>query len=317
MLFSASQPEESGRSDQSDESGADSSDSEYMLPMSDGEEYAASSDDDSVQFMDPHFCDCGHAHKRDCEFNPRNKHRAPPKLALPPSQDVVAASPVCTHVHDDLTITKTDPAPLVDFSLSPSILWKEEAVKFIEKMSGMCISPIAEDNYIIPCEEVLPHLCDRIWGDGNCLFRALSKEITGSQLHHYAVWLAIVNFIQCYEHPPALSKYLVKDYEKQPMLTSPALCQAACREYVSKKKMSEPREWGTDCEIIAAASMFQTHIVISAMHGRQRKWCTYRPLFQDSTCMPKNYGVCSLYLFHSRDHYNRIVPNVASDVISC
>ena len=133
----------------------------------------------------------------------------------------------------------------------------------------------------------------------------------GSQHHHYAVRLAIVNFIQCYEHPSALSKYLAKYFEEQPMLTSPALCQAACKDYVRKMKMSEPREWGTDCEIIAAATMFQTHIVISAMHGHQRKWCTYRPLFHDSSCMP-NYGDCNLYLFHKEGHYNRIVPNVAS-----
>ena len=49
-------------------------------------------------------------------FNPRNKHKVPPKVALAPSEDTVTVSPV--HVHDDISITQVDPPPPVNFSIS-------------------------------------------------------------------------------------------------------------------------------------------------------------------------------------------------------
>ena len=44
----------------------------------------------------------------------------------------------------------------------------------------------------------MPHTCASILGDGNCLFRVLSKEVTGTQENHKAVQVAIVNLM---EHP--------------------------------------------------------------------------------------------------------------------
>ena len=45
------------------------------------------------------------------------------------------------------------------------------------------------------CPEIVPHTCDAIERDGNCLFRALSKEVTGTQGNHEAVCDAINNFM--------------------------------------------------------------------------------------------------------------------------
>ena len=129
VLFSAPQLEESSGSEESDKGDVESSDSECMFPVLHEEKLATSSpDDDVVQFMIPLFCDCNRAaHKHDCQFNPRNKHRVPPKLPLSHSQQTVTAS--AGHVHDDVSITGFDPPPPVDFSLSsPSV---EEAIKFI------------------------------------------------------------------------------------------------------------------------------------------------------------------------------------------
>ena len=56
--------------------------------------------------------------------------------------------------------------------------------------------------------------------DGNCLFHALAKEITGSQKHHFEVRLAIVNFMQC---DPTFAKYVEKDFDKQSKLTNLSL----------------------------------------------------------------------------------------------
>ena len=156
---------------------------------------------------------------------------------------------------------------------------------------------------------------DKILGDGNCLFRALAKEITGSQEYHFEVRLAIVNFIQCDKHPPTFSKYVVKEFEKQSELTNPLVCQAACKEYIEKSKMSKLRVWGSDIEIRAAATMLQVDVAVFSTSGPTRVWLSFSPLYmykeeETSTpiCMP-NRGF-TLYLYHTRsgDHYNRVVP---------
>ena len=50
------------------------------------------------------------------QFNPRNKHRVPPKLSLSHSHHTVTAS--AGHVNDDVSITGFVPPPPVIFSLS-------------------------------------------------------------------------------------------------------------------------------------------------------------------------------------------------------
>ena len=183
-----------------------------------------------------------------------------------PKTTDVALSPKCppTDIHvEDVAIVGCDPPKDFDFSLPPTPEWREEAIKCIEKFSGRTISPVvAESNVIIPCEEILPHSLDKILGDGNCLFRALAKEITGSQKHHFEVRLAFVNFIQCDKQPPTFSQYVVKDFHKQSELTNPSLCQAACKEYIEHSKMSKLHVWGSDIEIRAAATMLQVDVAV-------------------------------------------------------
>ena len=47
----------------------------------------------------------------------------------------------------------------------------------------------------IPCRDIEPHIRDSVRGDGNCLFRAFSKEVIGTESNHKAVHKAIVNFM--------------------------------------------------------------------------------------------------------------------------
>ena len=80
-----------------------------------------------------------------------------------------------------------------------------------------------------------------------------------------------------------MSHLLVKEFEKQAHLTSPAQCLTACKEYVKNSAMSKLGVWGTESEIFAAAAMFQTNIVVyTIVHDSKCEWCTYRPLFHDN-----------------------------------
>ena len=65
-------------------------------------------------------------------------------------------------------------------------------------MCGSLLVTDSEPVHVSACPEIVPHTCDSILGDGNCLFRAVSKEVTGTQENHKAVRVAIINFM---EHP--------------------------------------------------------------------------------------------------------------------
>ena len=48
----------------------------------------------------------------------------------------------------------------------------------------------------VRCGEIAPHIRDRVLGGGNCLFRAISKEITGTEENHTAVRLAALGYLR-------------------------------------------------------------------------------------------------------------------------
>ena len=55
----------------------------------------------------------------------------------------------------------------------------------------------------VRCGEIAPHIRDRVMGDGNCLFRTISKEITGTEENHTAVRLAALGYLR--ENPSLIS----------------------------------------------------------------------------------------------------------------
>ena len=62
-----------------------------------------------------------------------------------------------------------------NFSLSPTPEWRVEAIKFIEEWSACKIECTVEEDNIIKIEEILPHVCDKIIGDGNLPFPCTIK----------------------------------------------------------------------------------------------------------------------------------------------
>ena len=80
---------------------------------------------------------------------------------------------------------------------------------------------------------------DKVIGDGICLFRALSRNITGVEDHHLLLRKAISDFE---ENNPVLFTGL-----------SSAIIQVPLQEHL--KRIKKPYVWGTTLEIIAAASL--------------------------------------------------------------
>ena len=47
------------------------------------------------------------------------------------------------------------------------------------------------------CDEISPHVSMGVQGDSNCLFRAISRHVTGTESNHYAVQKAMVMGYRC------------------------------------------------------------------------------------------------------------------------
>ena len=89
-------------------------------------------------------------------------------------------------------------------------------------------------------------------GDGNCLFRAISKAITGNEANHFAIRTAICDFMSLDSNteefrPLTRSRYVCDD-------SDPSI---AIEKYIESNKLRKNKEWGSDIEISVAATMLQ------------------------------------------------------------
>ena len=76
----------------------------------------------------------------------------------------------------------------------------------------------------------------RIEGDGNCLFRAFSYIITGSESQHMAVRLAILG------HMINIAHFILDHH---------ILGYNSIQQYITSKRMDQDSAWGTDIEMLA------------------------------------------------------------------
>ena len=75
----------------------------------------------------------------------------------------------------------------------------------------------------------------KVRGDGNCFFRCLSLNITGTKTNHQVLRKAVVDYMK--EHNEDLPE-----------------------DYLQKSKMWKERVWATDIEISTAANFLQNDI---------------------------------------------------------
>ena len=88
---------------------------------------------------------------------------------------------------------------------------------------------------------------DRVLGDGNCLFRALSRSLTAVEDHHLKLRKAIA---QLEAENPAVFNGLHMAINKTPF-----------NDHLTNIKKSHV--WGTTVEILAAASLFQLDVYVA------------------------------------------------------
>ena len=125
----------------------------------------------------------------------------------------------------------------------------------------------------------------RIQGDGNCLFRALSYIITGSEEQHMAVRNAIL------DHMVTIAHFLLGHH---------LLNYDSIQTYIVASGMDEEYTWGTDIEMLTLSHLLNTPIVsYSEQFGN---WQRYSPHNVDRT-LRDEINQMSMYLLHSHDHF--------------
>ena len=111
------------------------------------------------------------------------------------------------------------------------------------------------------CQELAnPKQVDHIVGDCNCLYRAISLEVCGTQNEHEAVRELIIDTM--IRNEKSFSKYVGGDLGN----------------YLSQHTL-RTRSWGSDVEIFAAATLLLITIVFTPTSPDCRKWVSHPPLF--------------------------------------
>lgn len=150
---------------------------------------------------------------------------------------------------------------------------------------------------------------DIIIGDGNCFFRALSKELFGDQQFHHNLRQIIVNFI--YQNSLLFEPLLRAPDHESDIVTIETHCT----------QMLQEGEFATEMEIQAAASFLQIPVYLYTKCPPHTTWIWYRytPAALPDTAYlhiksgrnfplpaPENYHIemCHTGLIH----FDRIIP---------
>ena len=144
-------------------------------------------------------------------------------------------------------------------------------------------------------DEILtrPHRSRNVEGDGNCLFRAFAKIITGSEQDHYAVRISILSYMITIGHL-LLGHHLARD-------------DASVQEYIARTRMDWDGIWGTEVEICTLAHML--HIHIYSYQVSSANWIKYGPDVLDCSLSADIRDV-SMYIKHRYNHF-MVVSNAS------
>ena len=121
--------------------------------------------------------------------------------------------------------------------------------------------------------------------DGNCMFRSLSKGLLGSEKYHYRIRTTLFGFIY------GNSKFFLPHIEQK------YNCSVEIRQYCLS--MDKSGIWGTEIELLAAATMLQAPVYTYTHMGSTGTywWSKFHPLAPSTNIMCDcDAGVRSLLL---------------------
>ena len=171
--------------------------------------------------------------------------------------------------------------------------------------------------YILPGGPNVPLKCPnrrnyiRITPDGNCLFRAMSHIITGSQMQHMEVRMAIL------AHLTTFSDLFVRFLDSTKYKLSDPNTAQTIQTYIATERMDKEGTWGTHIEIYGLVHLLNTAIFVYTDHCRCRnlRACTCPPtdwlkystssiLGQMGIDSEENGTAPAMYIYHPQRHFD-------------
>lgn len=171
--------------------------------------------------------------------------------------------------------------------------------------AGAIKHTIKENNLILNNREI-----KHIIGDGNCLFRCLSQHLFNSQDKHQVVRELVCNFEK--ENASTFEVYLTPNQSQ------------SIHEHV--QLILKNNSWGTQVELIAAATYFQVPIYVYEYlpSSRSGKWTCVKPINNRkhlncttvTSIFDEQFNISSHFeLYHTKDvHYDCIVSKDTGSV---
>jgi hypothetical protein len=151
---------------------------------------------------------------------------------------------------------------------------------------------------------------DPMQADGNCLYRALSKQLANDSEQHGNLRAMLVKFAA---HNVRLLKCWVTSSPREILQKTP---EVRLKEHLDA--VSKLGSWGTQLEIVAAATLFQVDIYVatdSLVEGECR-WTRFTPL-KGPVEIPPDIGSfqksldCKRWIeiaYENQCHYNSVLP---------
>ena len=133
-----------------------------------------------------------------------------------------------------------------------------------------------------------------VQGDGNCLFRALSYVVTGSEAQHMEVREGITSYMLSIENllvgynSTGHANYLV------PFNFN------SVQEYLDNTNMGISHTWGTDLEMICFCHMFNVNLY--SFGAGSNTWAVFSPVNIEAG-LPRVYNIMSVYLYLRDQHF--------------
>ncbi|XP_078794676.1 uncharacterized protein LOC144988280 isoform X2 [Oryzias latipes] len=115
---------------------------------------------------------------------------------------------------------------------------------------------------------------ERIIGDGNCYFRAISQAVSGSQNSHRKIRLAVVKQLET--NPHLYSWVIGREY-------------SSVAEYITKSRMRFVSVWATDVEIQATADLLGVNVFV-LFGGRWLRHQSSGPQLSENAIYIENCG---------------------------
>ena len=207
--------------------------------------------------------------------------RPPKRKSEDPPETEKGSKRLCT---DDLIFTGEEELPLKYHPIDE--LWQRDTCETLslEFVTSSKVDPGSAD---MPLTK--PSRTRAIVGDGNCMFRSFSYVITGSETHHMAVRMAIV------EHMKTISDSLLNKHLRG---------YTSIDQYIRATDMDKPGKWGTLTEILTLADLLKT--CIYTYDTVRRKWSRHSPHFVDRT-VTDDVTRKGMYLRHPVCHYDVVL----------